>query len=143
VPLANTTTLERVGLAERVARLLASSAAATAVDVAVLLVLVGVGRIAPGLAAVLGCLAGGVVGFVLARRFVFEARGRDWLRQVAAYGLLVVLGGALIAGLLVHVATAGMGAPVLLAKAIAACLVLAGWNYPLSAYVVFRKESIG
>lgn len=118
-----------------------ASAAATAVDVATLLLLVRVAHVTAGVAAALGCLAGGAMNFALGRRWVFAARGRVG-RQLALYGVLVVVGGALLAGTLVHLATAELGAPVVAARAGVAAVVFALWTYPVSERVVFRKEPI-
>lgn len=121
-------------------RALTASIAATALDVVTLLALVRVAHVTAGLAAAAGCIAGGALNFVLSRRWVFAARGRSATRQLAAYGVLVVLGSAVMAGVLVHAGTALLGAPILAAKATAAALVFVTWTYPVSERVVFRKE---
>ena len=127
-------------LPRRVARMLTTSTLATAVDLAVLFVCLGLLALRPGPAAAAGCLAGGLVSFWLCRQYVFAARGNA-LRQGLAYGTLVVLGGALWSGAIVHVATGQLGAPVLLAKATAALVVMVGWNWPVSAKVVFARRA--
>jgi len=126
---------------QRPFRLIASSTVASAADVATLLCLVALGHLAQGPATVLGCLVGGGVNFLLSRAWVFEDRGGSPLRQAALYALFAVLGGALLSGGIVHVATQ-LGAPVLAAKGVAAALVLGAWNYPVSTLLVFRKEPV-
>ena len=124
----------------RLLRMAASSSAASIVDLLTLLSLVKLCQLWPGPAGAIGCLAGGAVNFALNRRWVFCQRDGRWGRQLLSYVLLVVLGGALGAGALIHLAIALLGLPVLLAKAIAAALVLACWTYPISSRLVFRKE---
>jgi putative flippase GtrA len=123
----------------RVARSAISGVVASGVDVVTLLALVHVTQMAAGLAAGVGCLAGGVANFALARQWVFGARGNA-ARQLVLYGLLVVGGGALASGAVVQVATVTLGLSVLAAKLAAAILVFFGWNYPISSRLVFRKE---
>lgn len=136
-----TTTHTTRSTAGRLARMAVSSTAASAVDLVTLLSLVNLVHLWPGAAGTLGCLAGGTVNFVLNRSWVFRSRGAGWLGQLLRYGLLVVLGGALAAGAVIQLGVAALGLPVLLAKAIAAALVLACWNYPVSAHLVFRPTN--
>lgn len=118
-------------------RMLATSTASTAVDVVTLLALAGMLAVPAGTAAVLGCLAGGVVSFVLSRHYVFGAAAGCWKKQLLGYGVLVVLGGALLSGAIVRATVLHLGAPVLLAKGVAATVVMVAWNYPLSARLIF------
>jgi putative flippase GtrA len=120
-------------------RVLASSGAATVTDVVMLLLLTGI-RVPVMLATTLGCLAGGVVNFFVSRRYVFRpARAVEDRRQAAVvgrqlafYAVVVVGAGAFFSGLLVDAIHSGTGAPLLGAKALAAVLMLLGWNYPVS-----------
>jgi len=121
-------------------RMALCSSAATAVDLATLCGLIKVFGLWPGAAGVLGCLAGGAVNFALNRKWVFPSSDRRWLGPLLRYGLLVVLGGALVAGGLIQLGIAVLGLPVLLAKGAAAALVLACWNYPVSARLVFARS---
>jgi putative flippase GtrA len=120
--------------------MIASSTAASALDVTVLIALCHLGHLAAGAAAALGALAGGALNFALTRRWVFRGGGTGrWWRQAAAYGVLVVLCGALLSGLIVQLWMTRLGGPVLLAKLGAAALVLLGWNYPIASRVVFAR----
>jgi putative flippase GtrA len=123
----------------RVARALVSSAAASVVDVAALALLVTLAHVAAGPAAAVGGVLGGGVNFLVSRRWVFRARGTSALRQAALYGVLVVLGSALLGATVVHVSTQ-LGASWMVAKAAATALVFALWTYPISTFVVFSKE---
>lgn len=127
------TTLRHMG------RALVSSAVASAVDVLALAALVTLAHLAAGTAAAVGGVLGGAVNFLVSRRWVFRKRKASALRQVALYGVLVVLGGALLGGALVHVST-GLGAPLFLAKAGATALVFTLWTYPVSTHVVFDVQ---
>ena len=138
----------RPSLLVRAARAATSSALASAADVVVLLALVRTAHVKVGLAAALGCLAGGTVNFLITRRWVFRPRtpgpasARRTLQQMALYGLLIVLGGAVLGGAVIHVAVALLAMSMLGAKLLAAALVFICWNYPVSALVVFKKEPL-
>ena len=108
-----------------------ASATASVVDVTTLMALLFLGLCAPGPAAAMGCLAGGVVSFHATRRWAFGCTAKGTLEEGAAYGALVVGGGALWCGVLVHLAT-GAGWPALGAKAVAAAVVWLAWNLPVS-----------
>jgi putative flippase GtrA len=125
----------------RVARALASSAVASGVDVVTLLALIHVTHVTAGVAAAIGCLAGGIANFALSRAWVFQSKGQA-MRQLVTYGILVVGCGALLSGAVVQLATVALGLSVLAAKCAAAVLVFFGWNYPIAARLVFRKELV-
>jgi putative flippase GtrA len=120
----------------RLLRLLIASGVATTADSAVLFVLCWQLGVAPGLAAVAGCLVGGAVNFAIGRAWVFRARDRAWWLQAARYAVIVVGGGAVVSGLAVASLVAA-GLPLPLAKAAAVVIVLLAWTYPMSARVVF------
>ena len=122
----------------RIARLATSSGVSSLSDAIVLVVLCRGLDWTPGLAAIAGCLVGGAINFALNRSWVFEAQRGAVLRQAIAYASLVVCGGAILSGLIVG-ALAGAGIPLLIAKGSALVLVLAGWNYPISARLVFAR----
>jgi putative flippase GtrA len=117
-------------------RMICSGGAATTVDTAVLVLLCWGAGLPAGLAAALGCLAGGVTNFAITRRAIFGARGRGWLEQAARYALLVVGGGAAVSAFAVAGLVA-LGLPLLVAKAGAVVIALGVWTYPMSARVVF------
>ena len=136
--------------AARVGRALGSSTAASAVDVIALLVLARTTHLAAGVAAALACVLGGAVNFALNRTWVFAddapsargTRGGNPLRQLALYSLLVVIGGALLGGAVVQLATVTLGLSLLAAKAVSAVLVFVGWNYPVASFVVFNSHPL-
>lgn len=118
-------------------RVAATGGIATAVDTAVLVALCWGAGVVPGLAALLGCLAGGALNFAINRRWIFRATDRSWIVQALAYGVIVVGGGAIVSGLAVAAGVA-VGLPLLAAKVGAAGVSLVAWTYPISARVVFR-----
>ncbi len=119
-----------------------ASLLASVVDLATLLLIAQTAHVAAGLAVALGCLAGGAVNFALSRRWVFRTRGAGRRRQFALYGFVIVGGGAVLAGLLVQLATTTLGAPLLPARCAIAVVLFVCWNYPLSSLVVFAKEPV-
>jgi putative flippase GtrA len=128
---------------KKLLRMAASSTAASAVDLVTLFTVLQLLPLWPGAAGAVGCVAGGAVNFALCRGWVFQKRGEGWLGQLWRYAILVVLAGALLAGAVIQLATAVVGLPVLLAKGISAALVLACWNYPISARLVFKGAHAG
>src|SRR5689334_16802749 len=131
------------GTLRRTGRALTSSVVSSGFDLMTLLVLVRISHVKAGLAAAIGCVVGGTINFAISRRWVFRNRGsaKNTAQQLALYGLLVVMGSALLAGVLVHVATVRFALSVLVAKGLAAVLVFCCWSYPVAARVVFKKET--
>ena len=120
-------------LSPRLVRQLVSSGIATSFDLVVLFALCHAAGVAPGIAAVAGAALGGAVNFAISRSWVFETRN-SMLPQLYLYLVLVVAGGALINGAVVS-AVATIGAPLLIAKALAIGAVMVGWTYPVSARI--------
>ena len=127
-----------MALLKRLLKAVTSGVAASVVDFATLLLLVRLSHLAAGVAAAIGCTVGGVANFVLARRWVFAARSGSSARQLALYGVLVVLGGAVLGGTIVELGV-GFGASIVAAKVVATVLVFLLWNYPISSRLVFRR----
>lgn len=121
--------------------LAASSTLATTLDFAALLGLVGM-RVPPALATIVGSTAGGLTNFLVGRLWVFPSGptgSTHFMKQLLMYAGAVVFLGAIISGALVTVAM-HLGATLVGAKCLAAILTMGLWNYPVSQYVVFRKE---
>jgi putative flippase GtrA len=132
---------KRKSAAGRVGRALGSSAAASAVDLVTLLVLARTTQLAVGVSAGVACLLGGAVNFALNRTWVFPTRRGNALKQLALYAILVVIGGALLGGAVVQLATVTLGLSLIVAKAASATLVFVGWNYPIASRFIFTKET--
>lgn len=128
-------------MSERTKRLFkvgASGALATAVDVALLVVLVELVGVYVTVAAFLAATAGGVANFLVNKFWAFRDRSRIDLRQVSSYAFVSVTTACFVA-LSVHVFAVLMGMPYLIAKAVAAFLVFLLWSYPAQAKLVFPE----
>jgi putative flippase GtrA len=115
-----------------------SSAAATASDFALVVLLVWLGT-SPPLATFVGCVLGGVVNFTVNRVWAFGSdapTGRQALRY-----LIVTAGSALFNAALVAAALLIPGAPYVLVWWVVRVVVFAGWNYPLHRDWVFLRSS--
>ncbi len=119
----------------RAMRTALSGLAATAVDVATLIALVEGFGVGVGVAAFLAATAGAIAQFALAKCWAFRDRTPVQVRQVGAYAL-VALGNALFVASAVHL-LAGLGAPYLIAKSVAAFVVFVSWSYPAQKRIVF------
>jgi putative flippase GtrA len=125
----------------RFVRMVGCGGAATAVDTALLLALYRSGATSAGIAAVIGCMIGGLVNYLLNRTYVFgDGRSdRAWPGEALRYGSIVVGGGAVVSGIVVAAAT-GAGVPVLVAKLVAIAVTMVAWTYPMSSRVVFAAR---
>lgn len=119
-------------------RFLAASVCATTTDAIVLFACHHLLAIDAGIATIAGCLAGGLVNFMLGRSWVFADRRASWWRTVASYLIVVVGGAALISGAVVA-ALAALAIPVVLAKAAAVLLTMLVWTYPMSSRVITQR----
>jgi putative flippase GtrA len=106
------------------------------IDWLCLVTLTSIAHVEAGAAAVVGYLAGGVVNYVLSRRFVFRsvATGSSQVREGLLFALSCGLG-ALLTGAVVHVSGPVLGA--FFAKALAIS-VSVGTLYWVRRLVVFK-----
>jgi putative flippase GtrA len=118
-----------------------SGLAATAVDLATLITLVEGFGMGVGAAAFLAATCGAIAQFALAKCWAFRDRSPVRARQVSAYAL-VALGNALFVASAVHLVS-GLGAPYLIAKAVAAFVVFVSWSYPAQKRLVFVSVNAG
>src|SRR5687768_769906 len=102
-------------LLQRLPRIALASSVAFVTDLSILTLAWHAG--APvWLAALLACSAGGVANFVVSKRHVFaEVEPASTLACAVRYGLLVVMGGALITALLVQLGVS-LGLPLLVTR---------------------------
>ena len=114
----------------------AGGAVGSALDVAVLVLLVEHGAPVP-FAALVAAAAGAVVNFTLNKYVAFRDRSRITGRQLARFGTVAVATAILMAGAMQLVAVE-LGVPYLLAKLMCAAIVFAVWTYPAQRRLVFR-----
>ena len=117
-----------------------ASAAATALDFGVLVILVEWAGLWYVPATALGAFAGAVLNFTLNRSWSFQATEGRWNRQAWRYGL--VSGGSLLlnsGG--VYGFTEWSGVTYLSSKIVTSLLVGVFFNFPLHRYFVFRLPS--
>jgi putative flippase GtrA len=119
-------------------RYAATSALATGADFVVARSLHTAG-LSAALATFLGCAGGGVVSFSLSRRWTFQAGGSAALPQVARF-LFVWATSALLNSTGVPILLSWLGS-FSVAWAFVRAAVYLGWNYPLSRWFVFARET--
>ena len=112
-----------------------AGAAATAVDFAGLLVLLGQ-HVPVALATFVGSLAGAVVGFVLNKQVAFRDRAPIDLRKLLRYQLAAVAS-ALLMAVVLKLLVGSLGVPIVPAKLAGAVVVFALWTYPVQRRFVF------
>lgn len=125
----------RVSIARQFLRFAAVGVVATAVHYAVLFSLVEFAGVQPVLATIAGFLTGGVVGYVLNRRFTFEERPA-YARGLVKFLIVISIGGAINAAIFAFFVAQGLY--YMLAQVIATLIVLV-WNFVGARLVVFRQ----
>jgi len=115
----------------------ASGAAATGIDVGLLVLLVERGMPVPA-AAFLGAIAGAVVGFTLNKLVAFRDRSRITASQLVRFGVVAVATALLMAAAMDLVAVK-LGVPYVLAKVLCSIAVFAAWTYPAQRRLVFLR----
>lgn len=114
-------------------------AVATAVDVAVLVLMVEHGA-SIAASAFCGATAGAVMNFAWNKYVAFRDRSPITGQQLVRFGLVAVVTAALMA-VAMHAVAVGLGVPYLLAKLVCAIAVFAGWTYPAQRRLVFRRPA--
>jgi len=118
----------------------AGSVIATLVDFAVMIALVSLAGAAPALGTAVGAASGGVVNFLLGRRWIFHATQYHPAPQAGRYAM-VSLGGLAINTCGVHVLAGIMHYPYVAARLAVAVTVSILWNFPLQRGFVFGGRS--
>lgn len=115
-----------------------AAALATFVDFSTMILLASVFGVRPSLATAASCVAGAVVNFLVARRWVFSTGRADAVDRQALRYALVSGGGALLnaAGLALVLRLVAL--PYVLGRAGIAVVVSVFYTYPLHARFVFR-----
>ena len=114
-------------------------AAATAVDVATLVLLVEHGT-PIALAAFVAAAAGAVVCFTLNKYIAFRDRTPVTWQQLGRFGIVAVAT-ALLMALAMELFAVQLGVPYLAAKVICSALVFVAWTYPAQRRLVFLARS--
>ena len=112
--------------------------AATAVDVAALVLLVEVFGVAIPIAAFCASSAGAVMNFVLNKYVAFRDRSPITLSQVVKFGA-VAGATALLMALAMKLVAVELGVPYVLAKLLCAITVFMLWTYPAQRRLVFSR----
>jgi putative flippase GtrA len=120
---------------------LVASLLATAVDFALMMLLVEALGISAELATLAGALLGGITNFALGRTWVYRAVGaRSPAEQAARYAIVSAASAGLNA-LGEHVVLAWAGAHYAAARALVSLVVSVGWGYPMQRYMVFARPA--
>ncbi len=109
--------------------------AATAVDVATLVLLVHAGE-PIALSAFCGASAGAATGFSLNKYLAFRDRSRITWQQLGRFGIVAVAT-ALLMALAMEIVAVKLGVPYLAAKLVCSTLVFLAWTYPAQRRLVF------
>lgn len=113
-----------------------ASIAATAVDFTVMIALVSAAGAAPALGTAIGAASGGVVNFLLGRRWIFRATAYHPAPQAWRYAMVSV--GSLVLNTCgVHVLAGVMHQPYVAARLAVSFAVSVLWNFPLQRGFVF------
>ena len=116
-----------------------AGAVGTAVDIGVLVVLVGHHAPIP-LATFIAALVGAATNFTLNKYVAFRDRSPISVAQIVRFDVVAVVAALLMAAAM-KLATANIGAPVVPAKLACAALVFAIWTYPAQRRLVFARAA--
>jgi putative flippase GtrA len=111
--------------------------AATAIDVATLVLLVHAGE-PIALGAFCGAAAGAATGFTLNKYVAFRDRSRITWRQLGRFGIVAVAT-ALLMALAMQIVAVELGVQYLAAKLVCSSLVFVAWSYPAQRRLVFMS----
>lgn len=114
--------------------------AATAVDVAFLVLMVESGVSVPAAAFFAACM-GAAVNFVVNKYIAFRDRSPISVQQLSRFGAVAVAT-AMWMALAMKVVSVELGVPYVVAKLICAVLVFVAWTYPAQRRLVFARPSV-
>ena len=113
------------------------SLVATAVDYGVMIALVGLGGALPAAGTAAGAASGGLVNFLLGRRWIFRATDDKTAPQAGRY-LIVSLGSLLLNTAGVHVLAGLLEFHYVAARVAVSIAVSLLWNFPMQRTFVFK-----
>jgi putative flippase GtrA len=119
---------------------LVASALATAVDFALMVLLVEVAGIRAETATLAGAALGGITNFMLGRTWVYRAVGARAPAEQAARYAAVSAASAGLNALGEHVALAWIAGHYAAARVVVSLVVSVGWGYPMQRYMVFARR---
>jgi putative flippase GtrA len=109
---------------------------ATAVDFTVMISLVSGAGLDPAIATAISAACGGIVNFILGRRWVFRATHHKTAPQAGRY-FLVSLGSLILNACGVHVLASIFHVPYVAARVAVSLVVSVTWNFPMQRTFVF------
>lgn len=118
----------------------AGSMAATLVDYSVMIMLVSLGGVTPALGTAAGAACGGVLNFLLGRRWVFRATRHRTAPQAGRYAV-VSLGSLLLNTAGVHVLASYFLVQYVAARVAVSLAVSVFWNFPMQRSFVFKADT--
>jgi putative flippase GtrA len=110
----------------------------TAIDFAVLVLLVELAHLSIPVSAFLAASAGAVVCFVMNKYVAFRDRNPITLHQVGRFGLVAVAA-ALLMACAMRIVAVDLGMPYPAAKVLCAAMVFVAWTYPAQRRLVFAR----
>lgn len=113
---------------------------ATAVDFAVMGLLVELAATGAEIATLVGALVGGITNFSLGRGWVYRAAGARAPGEQAARYAAVSAASAGLNALGEHVAFVWAGSHYAVARGVVSLVVSVCWGYPMQRYVVFARR---
>lgn len=114
-----------------------AGAAGTAIDIAMLVLMVGRLHLPVPLAAFLSAVAGAAICFAVNKRAAFRDRTPVTLPQVVRFSLVAVAT-ALLTAFAMKLVAVELGCPYVVAKVLCAAAVFVAWTYPAQRRLVFR-----
>ena len=126
-------------------RLVAKSGSASIIgsiiDFLIMIALVEWAGCHPALATFIAAALGAIAIFFLNQRWVFQADLRKTLSQLVQFSSMAGITLLLNTGLMFLMVEA-LDMPYLISRAVISLVLFAGWSYPLSRFVIFRKKVI-
>ena len=118
----------------------AGAAVATVVDFSMMISLVSLAGASAALGTALGAASGGIVNFLLGRRWIFRATDHRTGAQAGRYAM-VSLGSLLLNTGAMYVLAGSLRYPLVGARVVVAVLVSVLWNFPMHRTFVFGART--
>ncbi|HSO34337.1 MAG TPA: GtrA family protein [Labilithrix sp.] len=132
--------MRRAALHDGLLRHQAGAVVATVVDFSIMIALVSLAGASPALGTAFGAASGGVVNFLLGRRWIFRATSHGAAPQAGRYAM-VSAGSLLLNTGAMHVLAGPLHHPFVAARVGVAVLVSVLWNFPMHRTFVFGART--